>query len=124
LRKVEPTAGGAPPGRYSALDELICENAARFSLICCWNVWSTTKPRSATLIAGRSASRMEIVPHFRSAVCQVCGVPGTPTEMPLMRASWNCNGSPVAGSTNAFSRMLAGAASRPSMVCTVLVRAS
>ena len=40
-----------------------------------------------------------------------------------MRASWNCNGSPVAESMNAFSRMVAGAVSRPSMVCTVLVRA-
>jgi hypothetical protein len=123
LRKVEPTAGGAPSGRYSALVELNWENAARLSLIWLANVWSTTKPRSAISMAGRSASRREIVPHFCSAVCQVCGVPGTPTEMPLMRASWNCNGSPVAGSTNASTFMLAGAASRPSMVCTVLVRA-
>ncbi len=63
------------------------------------------------------------MPHFRSAVRQVCGVPGTPTEMPLTRASWNAYGSPVAGLTNASCCMLAGAASRPSMVCTLLVRA-
>ena len=64
------------------------------------------------------------MPHFRSAVCQVCGVPGTPTEMPLIRASWNAYGSPVAGLTNASFSMDAGAASRPSMVCTFPVRAS
>ena len=123
MRKVEPTAGGAPPGRYSALVELNCENAARFSLIWLMNVWSTTKPRSATWIAGRNASRRESVPHFRSAVCQVCGVPGTPTEMPLTRASWNAYARPVAGSMKALTFMLAGAASRPSMVCTFFVRA-
>ena len=37
------------------------------------------------------------MPHFRSAVCQVCGVPGTPTEMPLTRASWNCERQPGGG---------------------------
>ena len=41
------------------------------------------------------------MPHFRSAVCQVCGVPGPPTEVPLTRASWNAYGSPVAGLMNA-----------------------
>ena len=40
------------------------------------------------------------MPHFRSAVCQVCGVPGPPTEVPLTRA-WNAYGSPVAGLMNA-----------------------
>ena len=40
-----------------------------------------------------------------------------------MRASWNAYGCPVAGLTKASTFMLAGAASRPSMVCTVLVRA-
>ena len=39
--------------------------------------------------------------------------------MPLTRASWNWNATPVAGSMNSVSCMDAGAASRPSMVCTV-----
>ena len=107
------------PDRYSALDEV----NARTSHGLINHVDERLVDHEAPvgdLDRWRSASRREIVPHFRSAVCQVCGVPGTPTEMPLMRAPWNCNGSPVAGLMKAFSCMVAGAASRPSMVCTVL----
>ena len=61
------------------------------SLLAVWsrNVWSTTKPLVATRRAGRSACPSESVPHLRSAFCQVRGVPGTPTDSPLVTASLN-----------------------------------
>jgi hypothetical protein len=52
-------------------------------------------------------------------VSQVAGVPGTPTETPLVtRSGKKGYGSPVAGSMNASRGMAAGAVSRPSIVDT------
>src|SRR5204862_6946492 len=51
------------------------------------------------------------------------GVPGTPTEKPLLTASAKGNGCPVAGSTKAVGRIAAGAVSRPSRVTTRCVAA-
>ncbi len=54
----------------------------------CWrNVSSTTKPREATLMAGASASAIDQVPHLSRARSQVAGVPGVPTETPLVTRS-------------------------------------
>ena len=52
----------------------------------------------------------------------MAGVPGTPTESPLVTASSNGIGCPF--STKESSRIRSGAVSRPSMVCTRCVRAS
>src|SRR3954466_5284025 len=85
---------------------------------CVWskNVWSTTKPFVATRIPGCSARASEIVPYFSSASAQVAGVPGTPTDIPLQRASLNGSGAPF--SQNDVGVIASGAVSRPSIVVT------
>jgi hypothetical protein len=62
LRSTDPTAGGAPPGRYSAA--VAGKAAKRAALVAVWSakVWSTTKPRSATRMAGRSTLPRGMVP--------------------------------------------------------------
>ena len=62
-------------------------NRSRLSSVWERKVSSTTKPRSASRVAGRSASRRERLPHWSSAESQVAGVPGTPTETPLVTSS-------------------------------------
>jgi len=55
----------------------------------------------------------------------VAGVPGTPTDTPLVTSSGvNRYGSPVEGSMNASCGIDFGAVSRPSIVCTRWLRAS
>ncbi len=89
-----------------------------------WKVWSTTKPRVATRVAGFSASLRLMVPHCSRATCQVIGVPGTPADSPLLTASAKGIGAPVPSSTKESVFISAGAVSRPSMVWTSPVAAS
>jgi hypothetical protein len=64
------------------------------------------------------------VPHLSRARSQVAGVPGVPTETPLVTSSGvKFHGFPVAGSMKASVGIVAGAVSRPSMVRTLPVRA-
>ena len=79
-------------------------------------------PRSPARRPGRPArSRLpsDRLPHRSAAASQVASVPGTPTDRPLTRASWKAYGRPVAGSMKWVSVIVAGPASRPSIVCTV-----
>ncbi len=100
------------------------KSAKRAALLAtCWlNVASTVNPSRAIRSAGPSASRRERVPQRRRASCHVFGVPGTPTDRPLVTA-WS-NGIGVPFSTNRFAVAEAGAVSRPSTVDTLRVRAS
>jgi hypothetical protein len=77
---------------------------------------------SAIRIAGRSAWRSETVPQRSSAPSQLPGVPGTPTDSPLVTASSKGIGWPF--STNESVRIRCGAVSRPSIPLTRLRRAS
>jgi hypothetical protein len=113
---VEPSAGGCPPGRYSLLDEVNWPNLFALSLSWLRNWASTGKPLSATSAPVRSALDSGRLPHRFAASCQVAMAPGTPAEMPLTRASSKTYGWPVSGLMNAFSCMLIGAVSRPSML--------
>src|SRR5580765_6457801 len=61
-----------------------------------------------------SASASEIVPYSASAFAHVATVPGTPTDMPLNRASLNGSGTPF--SQNDVGVIAADARSRPSIV--------
>src|SRR5262249_22639174 len=70
----------------------------------------------ATRMPGCSACARDIVPYFPSASAHVAGVPGTPTDMPLQRASLNGSGTPF--SQNEDGVIASGAVSRPSMVVT------
>src|SRR3954452_331008 len=101
LRSVDPTAGARPPGRYSARVELNWANELALlfagSAIWSWNGLSTGNPSSATLIAGSREWASDRVPHLSRADGQVIRLPGTPTEIPLTRASWKAYGLPVAG---------------------------
>ncbi len=58
-----------------------------FSVTCLLKVPSTTNPRSASWIAGVSTRPIPRLPHCRSAVVQVSGVPGAPTDTPLVTSS-------------------------------------
>jgi hypothetical protein len=114
LRNTEPTAGGLPPGRNSLR---VVQNSAKrsaLSAVCSLNVSSTTKPRRARRSAGASASASERVPQVLRARAQVFGVPGTPTDRPLLTASSNGIASPF--SVNELRLMSSGAVSRPSIV--------
>ena len=113
-----PTTGGRPCGRYNAAVELKWPKRAALSWVCLAKVSSTTKPWSATRIAGCSTCAKLRVPQRSSACAQVAGVPGTPTDKPLVTASAKGNGCPVAGSMKAVGRIAAGAVSRPSRVTT------
>ncbi len=65
-------------------------NASKRTLLSsvCWrNVSSTRKPLRATFVAGAIASARSRLPHLRSALSHVAGVPGTPTETPLVTSS-------------------------------------
>ena len=62
-------------------------NRTLFSSVCLANVLSTLNPSVASLIAGFSASPRVQVPHRFIALSQVAGVPGTPTETPLVTRS-------------------------------------
>jgi hypothetical protein len=99
-------------------------NRNAFSRTCSRKVPVTGKPCRATRSAGRSAAARLIVPQSRSACCQVISVPGTPTDSPLVTATGNASGWPVAGSVNSDGPALAGVVSRPSIVDTWRVRAS
>jgi hypothetical protein len=120
---IVPTSGASPPGRNSSRVEVNSRKRAAFASVCDRNVSSTTKPRFAIRIAGRSTSRIDFVPHIRSARSQVSGVPGTPTDRPLLTTSLKFIGSPLL-SRNDVSVMRIGAVSRPSMVRTRPDRAS
>src|SRR5262245_11784344 len=63
-----------------------------------------------------STSASEIVPYSSSALAHVATVPGTPTDMPLNRASLNGSGTPF--SQNDVGVIAADARSRPSIVTT------
>src|SRR5262245_53287932 len=65
---------------------------------------------------GCSAFASEIVPYFLSASTHVATVPGTPTDMPLNRASLNSSGTPFW--KNDVGVIAADARSRPSIVTT------
>jgi hypothetical protein len=54
---------------------------------------------------------------LRNAISQVAGVPGTPKDMPLKRASSNGSGAPF--SQNESGLIVAGDSSRPSIVVTL-----
>src|SRR3954454_1695094 len=86
---------------------------------CVWskNVWSMTKPVFATRMPGCSTWARLIVPYLSSASSQVAGVPGTPTDRPLQRASLNGSGAPF--SQNDVGVIASGAVSRPSSVVTL-----
>src|SRR3954464_5554906 len=86
---------------------------------CVWskNVWSTTKPFVATRMPGSSTCARLIVPYLSSASSHVAGVPGTPTERPLQRASLNGSGAPF--SQKDVGVIASGAVSRPSSVVTL-----
>ena len=118
MRSTDPTAGGAPPGRNSAAVAGKAAKRAALLAVWSWKVWSTTKPRSATRMAGSSSLPSGRVPWSRSARCQVARVPGTPTPRPLVIRSADGIGAPVAGSMKLSSPKAAGAVSRPSMVTT------
>ncbi|CAM5737584.1 hypothetical protein STENM223S_07463 [Streptomyces tendae] len=91
----------------------------RCSLEAVWErkVSSTVKPCRASRSAGSSTVASFRVPHRSSAACQVAGVPGVPTDRPLVTAS--AKGSGLPSSVNSFSSAVSGAVSRPSMVRTV-----
>ncbi len=122
LRSTLPTSGGLPPGRNSSRVAGNALNRCWFCAVWSWKVRSTTKPCRASRSAGRSTSPRFLFPHLSSAACQVIGVPGTPTDRPLVTASSNGIGLPF--STNRSSRAEFGAVSRPSIVSTLPVRAS
>src|SRR3954453_23726520 len=86
---------------------------------CVWskNVWSMTKPFFATPMPGCSTCPRLIVPYFSSASSHVAGVPGTPTDRPLQRASLNGSGVPF--SQKDVGVIASGAVSRPSIVVTL-----
>ena len=84
LRKTEPTRGASPPGRNRSRVESNARNRAALSSVCWRNVLSTTKPRAASRVAGCSAFLRLRVPKRRSAWSHVAGVPGVPTETPLV----------------------------------------
>src|SRR5438876_9192532 len=65
---------------------------------------------------GCNACARVIVPYLSSASAQVAGVPGTPTDMPLKRASLNGSGAPF--SQKDVGVIAAVAFSRPSIVVT------
>src|SRR5919197_6752480 len=66
---------------------------------------------------GASACLSVVVPYLRSALDHVAGVPGTPAERPLKRASLKLSG--LAFSKNESGRIVAGDFSRPSIVVTL-----
>src|SRR6266705_3436968 len=65
---------------------------------------------------GCNACASVIVPYFSSASAQVAGVPGTPTDIPLKRASLNGSGAPFSQKDDGVIAALAF--SRPSIVVT------
>lgn len=65
---------------------------------------------------------MDLLPQASSAASQVAGVPGVPTPRPLVTAASKAIGAPF--SRKSEESALRGAVSRPSIVCTVRVRAS
>jgi hypothetical protein len=75
-------------------------------------------------MAGRSSCATGLEPKRFATACQVAGVPGTPTESPLVTAVAKAYGWPVDGSTKMSGRNAAGPVSRPSIVETRCVRAS
>ena len=87
LRKRLPTFGALPCRRNSLRVDVKVLNRSALSVVCWLNVLSTTNPLRARLLAGASASAREIEPQRSSAACQVAGVPGTPTETPLVTSS-------------------------------------
>ncbi len=91
-------------------------NRAWLSAVWSWKVWSTVKPRSAIRRAGSSASAKLRRPQRPTAVSQVAGEPGTPTDRPLVTASAKGRGLP--SSRNSELSAVREAVSRPSMVCT------
>ncbi len=63
LRKRVPTSRGVPSGsRKSSAEDGTSSNHGTLDWVWSKNVWSTSKPRMATPIAGHIASRSEIVP--------------------------------------------------------------
>ncbi len=92
-------------------------NQSSAPLVWSKNVWSTTNPFLATPIAGCNTCASFIVPYFLSALAHVAGVPGTPTDMPLQRASLNGSGTPF--SQNDVGVIASDAVSRPSIVVTL-----
>jgi len=81
------------------------------------NVASTTKPRRATSSAGFSKAESFCVPQRLVASSQSAGVPGTPTDRPELTTVAKSSGLP-SGPMNVVGVNVAGADSRPSMVCT------
>ncbi len=76
-----------PPGRNSLLVSGNWENRSLLSAVCSLKVVSTTKPRSASFVAGRSALPRLVEPHLSSAFSHVARVPGVPTETPLVTSA-------------------------------------
>ena len=91
-------------------------NQSRTEFAWSYQVWSMTYPSLATRIPGCSACASVIVPYLSSASAQVAGVPGTPTDMPLKRASLNGSGAPF--SQKEVGVIATVAFSRPSIVVT------
>ncbi len=114
--KVEPTTGRAPPGRKSFL--VSGKSLKRSWLASVWarKVASTVNPSRASFSAGLRRWPSERLPQASRAFFQVAGVPGTPTERPLVWPSANGMGAPFSWKSSAVAVL--GAVSRPSMVCT------
>ena len=62
-------------------------NRSALSSVCWLKVLSTLNPWRARSAAGASTSASDIDPQRSRAACQVAGVPGTPTETPLVTRS-------------------------------------
>ena len=123
LRNSVQASGSCPPGRNASVVSGSCRNRASLSAVCWRKVSSTTKPCRASRVAGCSASASESVPNSSSARSQVRGVPGVPTDSPLVRTDSNGSGAPVA-SVRERAVIESGAVSRPSMLVTSPLSAS
>ncbi|RBL85226.1 hypothetical protein DDE05_18525 [Streptomyces cavourensis] len=110
------------PGRKSFAEAGKSAKRAWLAAVCERKVSSTTKPSRARRSAGFSSVRRDLVPQASSARSQVAGVPGAPTERPLVTPSSNGMGLPSSRKREASA--LRGAVSRPSMVRTVRFFAS
>ena len=117
MRKTVPTSCGVPSGsRKSAAVAGMSSNHGTAACVWSKNVWSTTKPfaRDADARLQRLGERDRAV--LLERVRHVASVPGTPTDIPLQRASLNGSGAPF--SQNEVGVIAAGAVSRPSIVVT------
>ena len=120
---LDPTAGAAPSRRNTRAVSGNVLNRGAFAAVWSAKVWSTTKPLAASRSAGLSAVLSDSVPWSRNALAHSAGVPGTPTDSPEFTTVSKSMAEP-SGFRKVFSVNVEGAVSRPSMVETLLLRAS